>query len=181
MSHVFSDKENIYAYEKYRESLHSYVQRANEMSVVETGLATGVRTTILMPPTVYGTGSGFFNRLSVQIPMVFQTALRHAQGVKVSHCDAVYSHVHIEDLANLYELVLARISEGRDVPYGERGILFCDGGEFAWSELYEGVARALKKRGKLDTEELRVLDLKEAADEFAGGDEYDAEVGFVSK
>lgn len=161
--------------------MHSYVQRANEMSVVETGLATGVRTTILMPPTIYGMGSGYFNRLSVQIPMVFQSALKRGQAVRVGDYDAVWNHVHIEDLTNLYEIVLARIAEGNDVPYGEKGILFSDGGEFLWSELYEGVARALKKRGKLNTEELYTLSLQEAADEFAGGDEYDVEVGFVSK
>ncbi|RYP08973.1 hypothetical protein DL765_008616 [Monosporascus sp. GIB2] len=179
-SYVFSDKDNVHAYEKYRESLHSYAQRAAELAVVETGLATGVRTTVIMPPTVYGIGSGFFNRLSVQIPNVIQTALNRGRAIRVGDHNAVWNHVHIDDLVTFYEMVLARIVEGKEVPYGEKGILFTDGGEFAWTELYEGVAKALKKRGKLATEELQTLSLKEAAEIFTGGDEYSVEVGFAS-
>ncbi|RYO78674.1 hypothetical protein DL766_004883 [Monosporascus sp. MC13-8B] len=179
-SHVLSDKDSVHAYEKYRESLHSYAQRAAEIAVVETGLATGVRTTVIMPPTIYGTGSGFFNRLSVQIPNVIQTALNRGRAIRVGDHNVVCNYVHIDDLLTFYEMVLARIVAGKEVPYGKNGILFTDGGEFAWTELYEGAAKALKKRGKLATEELQTLSLKEAAEIFTGGDEYSVEAGFAS-
>ncbi|RYP56244.1 hypothetical protein DL771_012031 [Monosporascus sp. 5C6A] len=179
-SHVLSDKDNIHAYEKYRESLHPYAQRATEIAVVETGLATGVRTTVIMPPTIYGIGSGYFNRLSIQIPNVIRTALDRGRAFRVGDHIATWSHAHINDLVTFYEMVLARIVEGKEVPHGEKGILFTDGGEFAWTELYEGVAKALKKRGKIDTEELQTLSLKEAAEIFTGGDEYSVEAGFAS-
>ncbi|RYP58335.1 hypothetical protein DL770_010453 [Monosporascus sp. CRB-9-2] len=133
-SHVLSDKDNIHAYEKNRESLHSYAQRAAEIAVVETGLATGIRATVIMPPTIYGIGSGFFNRLSVQIPNVIQTSLNRGRAIRVGDHNATYNHVHVDDLVAFYEMVLARIVEGKEVPHGEKGILFTDGGEFTWTE-----------------------------------------------
>ena len=54
-------------------------------------------------------------------------------------------------------------------------------GEFSWPELYESVARVLKKRGRLDTAELDILTLKEAAAELGAETESNVEAGFASK
>jgi hypothetical protein len=55
---VFSDKEDIYHYILEREAAEPYAQRTSDLTVVETGKATGVKTFIIMSPTVYGRGMG---------------------------------------------------------------------------------------------------------------------------
>ena len=182
MSHVFSDKENIHACEQWLESVYTYGQRVSNAVVVGTGLATGVRTTIVMPPTVWGAGTGLVNRFSMQIPVAFAAALRRGRAFRVSdYPQARYSHVHAEDFARLYEILLERVVGGQDVPHGERGFLFANAGEFAWPEFWERAAKALYKRGRIESEELLTLTLKEAADELCGGDEHIVEVAFAAK
>ena len=189
MSHVFSDLEDIHAHERWRESMHPYPQRTNSVDVMKTGLATGVRTTIITPPTVWGAGTGPFNRLSVQLPVAFAAGLRRGRGVKLggSNPDGSRtraSHLHVEDLARLYETLLVRLLEGKAIPYGERGILFAEAGEFAWEEFWERSAAALARRGRLEsggTADLYPLTMKEAAVELADGSEHNVEVAFAAK
>lgn len=181
ISHVFSDKEDIHAYERWRQSMNVYPQRTNDANVLREGLAAGVRTVIVMPPMVYGAGIGLFNRISVQVPALFSVALRRGRAVRIGDCPSTITYIHVEDLAYFYEMLLQRIVDGEPVPHDESGILFADGGEFAWPELYEGVARVLKKRGRLDSAELDILTLKEAAAELGAETENNVEAGFASK
>lgn len=188
MSHVFSDLEDIHAYERWGESMHPYPQRTNSLAVVKTGLAAGVRTTIITPPTVWGAGTGLFNRLSVQLPVAFAAGLRRGRGVKFGGSNpdgsrTIACHLHVEDLARLYEVLLTRLAEGKVVPHGEHGILFAEAGEFAWEDFWERSAAALAKRGRLEpgATELYNLTMKEAAVELADGDEYNVEVAFAAK
>lgn len=181
ISHVFSDKENIHAYERWRQSMNVYQQRTNDANVLKEGLTAGVRTTIVMPPMVYGTGTGLFNRVSIQAPMLFSVALRRGRAIRIGDCHSTITYIHVEDLADFYEMLLQRIVDGEHVPHDERGILFADSGEFSWPELYESVARVLKKRGRLDTAELDILTLKEAAAELGAETESNVEAGFASK
>ena len=53
-THVFSDKEDIYAYEKMRNQQQPYAQRQTDLTVIETGVNTGVKTYIIMSPLIYG-------------------------------------------------------------------------------------------------------------------------------
>jgi hypothetical protein len=55
----------MYDYLKKREGIETYAQRTTDVAVVETGKKEGVPTTIIMSPTIYGIGSGKFNRLTI--------------------------------------------------------------------------------------------------------------------
>ena len=137
-----------------------------------------------MPPTVWGVGTGLVNRISVQTPLAIAAAVRRRRAFMVGdqhRCRAVFSHVHIEDLARLYDILLERVMRGLDVPHGERGFLFAEAGEFAWAEYYENIASALYERGRIGSRELATLSIKEAADELCGGSEHHAEILFATK
>ncbi|KAH8763949.1 hypothetical protein F5882DRAFT_383431 [Hyaloscypha sp. PMI_1271] len=107
---VFSDKENIH--------------RTTDIEVVETGLAQGVKTTIIMSPTIYGVGTGLGNRLSIQVPTIMKASLKSGAVDVVGEGKAEWDFVHIMGLADLYELVIYRVVKGEEVPSGEREILF---------------------------------------------------------
>lgn len=182
---VFSDTEDMYSYLKLRESKEKYDQRTADIAVVEAGLAEGVQTYILMSPTIYGFGTGLFNPLSIQIPTFMRSAIksRHAEVIAGSE-NAIWDHVHVSDLANLYELLISKLlRDDASVPSGERGIFFTDAGEHSWGDVMKAIGRAGFALGVLDDTEPVPLDLEDAAERWTGvkGNAHLAEVGFASK
>jgi nucleoside-diphosphate-sugar epimerase len=59
----------VYEVEKKLAAQEPYPQRDSELAVIDTGIETGVVTTIIQSPTIYGPGSGPGNKASLQIPI----------------------------------------------------------------------------------------------------------------
>lgn len=57
-----------------------------------------------MLPPIFGKGTGAFNRASVQIPVHIEAALWCGRGVVSGEGTGELDHVHVEDLATLYEI-----------------------------------------------------------------------------
>lgn len=74
----------------------------------------------------------------------------------------VKNHVHIEDAASLYELLLSRVLNGEPVSSGERGVLFAVHGEHSWAQVSEAIAQTRKTLGILPSDEVKSLKLEEA-------------------
>ena len=130
---TFSDQDpDIYAYEQTRNNLHPLPQRQTDLTVTKTGLSLGVKTYLIMPPTIYGRGTGYFNRISQQIPIMIRAALKSEKKevILIGDGKGVADHVHVEDLAMLYEVILGRILAGREneLRSGETGIYFAENG-----------------------------------------------------
>ncbi|EXJ80935.1 hypothetical protein A1O3_07223 [Capronia epimyces CBS 606.96] len=181
---TFSDKDpdiDIYAYLKKRNEIEPYSQRTSDLAVVETGLREGVPTTIIMSPTIYGLGSGQFNRLSIQYPAQMRAAARQGRAEYVGGGKGVWDFVHVLDLAVLYELVLLDRVEGRRiVPVGAQGFMFSATGTFTWREVAENIAKAGFELGKWSDAETRSVSLSEAAAKWVAGDEQLCELGYAS-
>lgn len=181
-SRRFSDKDSdIYEYLKKRESMEAYAQRTTDLTVVETGKKEGVPTTLIMSPTIYGVGLGKFNRLTIQYPLQIKGALAGGQPAYVGDGAGVWDYVHIQDLVQLYELVLLNWVQGRKgFPTGEKGIIFSATGSFTWKEVAERIAKAGVKFGKFANTETKSISLEEAAEKWTGGDKQLCELGFAS-
>lgn len=132
-----------------------------------------------MSPTIYGIGSGQFNKLSIQIPTLLRVALKRGQAIVVGPGDGIWDYVHIDDLAKLYALVLQKILDGEQVPGGEQ-IMFTSTGRFAWRDASKMSADALHKLGSIKTADVKSLELQEAADILAGGNPLLAELAYAS-
>ena len=171
----------MYSYLQTREAGEQYPQRSTDLVVVETGLKVGVQTYIIMSPTIYGLGAGHFNKLSIQIPALMRSALKTGQSEVIGDGSGVWDHVHIADLAPLYELLLIAVVEGKGAPSGQKGIFFSGTGRFSWLELARGIGKAGFERGALRSAEVRSITLDEAAEKWAGGSIQLAELGFASK
>jgi len=181
-SRVFSDEDpDIYEYLKHRNAIEQYDQRTTDIAVVDTGRETGIKTYILMPPVVYGLGSGPFNKSSIPIPTIIQAALKSRQVEVIGDGSAVMDYVHIADLASLYVLVLTRVLEGTDMPSGERGIYFCATGSYTWKQLSTRIGKAGYELGVLDTPEVKSISLDEAAERWTKGSRQVAQLGFSAK
>ncbi|KAH6986946.1 NAD dependent epimerase/dehydratase family protein [Ilyonectria destructans] len=160
---VFSDKDNIYDYEKYRESIEPFPQRSTDVTVMEHGENTGVKTYIIMSPTIYGLGSGVVNQKSMQIEALIRAARDDMYVSVVGSGESEWSHVHIEDLCLLYELLVTRILEGLDLPSNKSGIYFSETGYESWRGVSEHIARTGEELGILPSHEIRQITLEEGS------------------
>ncbi|KPM35218.1 hypothetical protein AK830_g11351 [Neonectria ditissima] len=165
-THVLSDKEDIYSYQRSREDKEKYQQRTTDLFVFDKGEAANVKTYILMSPTIYGLGSGLFNQTSIQIDTVIRAARRDGVTSVLGSGDAEWDHVHVSDLVDLYELVLARLLAGDDLPSNKKGIYFNETGHHSWREISERVAKEGQALGHLKSEKVEELSLEDAITKF---------------
>jgi nucleoside-diphosphate-sugar epimerase len=181
-SRVFSDKDtDIYEYLKKRNAIEPYAQRTTDLVVVDTGETEDVRTTIIMSPTIYGVGSGKFNRLTIQYPLQMKAAIKSRRAEYVGDGEGKWEFVHISDLAQLYEIVLLDWIKGqRAFPVGEKGFIFSGTGTFAWKDVARWIAKAGVELGQLSDTETSSISLEEAADKWVRGDKQLCELGWAS-
>jgi nucleoside-diphosphate-sugar epimerase len=167
---VFSDKDDIYEYEKYREGIETYHQRTADVAVFELGAETGVSTYIICSPLIYGRGTGLFNKSSIQIPILIKSALARGEAIYAGNGLGVWDHTHIEDIAALYTLILAKVLAKEDIPSGKDGFYFANAGRQSWLDIAKCIARVGHQLGKLPAEPKSVT-LAEASRAWFGGDE----------
>lgn len=177
-------RDDVYEYERMRNALRPYHQRTTELGVIDRSLELGVRTVVVMPPLVFGKGKGLFNRVSVQIPVYVEAALRRGQAVVVGEGGGELDHVHVEDLAELYAILVEEILEdgGERLPRGKKGIVFASNGRHTWMEVAQRVAHAVGGEGRVVS-----VSLEEGAEAFkayvdlvGGEDVTELELGLCS-
>lgn len=105
--------------------------------LVLSGVNDGVKTAVICPSLIYGVGTGL-NPHSVQIPFLAANAREKGTVEIVGKGLNVWSNVHIEDVASLYQLVLEKGPGG--------AFYFVENGEASYSELAEALARRLGLR-----------------------------------
>ncbi len=172
------DAHNIYEYEKGR---GPYGQRDTDVAVVEAGEELGVPTYIIVPPTIYGRGSGPFSNISQQVPFLIRESMKQQQAVVVGSGEGIWNHVHILDLAPLYTLILDGIfSNSQDIPHGRKGFFFAESGEHTWLEVSQGIANSGFAQGMFTTKSVKSLSLADAAP-IIGGNEDLVEIVLASK
>lgn len=109
-----------------------------------------------------------------------RSAVKEGQAWIVGDVAGIKNHVHIMDLAALYEVFLASLLGGVEVPWGEEGIFFTENGEHSWREVGEGIAKAGVELGVLRTGEVKSLSLEDATGRLDWGNDVWTESGFVS-
>ncbi|RGP76944.1 nad dependent epimerase dehydratase family [Fusarium longipes] len=167
---VFSDKDDIYAYEKFREEKEQYKQRTGDVAVFEMGAEMGIETYIICSPLIYGRGTGLFNKSSIQIPIMIRSALERGEAIYAGDGLGVWDHTHVEDIADLYTLIVAKALGGEKIPSGKEGFYFANHGTQSWLDIAKGIAKVGHQRGKLAAEP-KSVSLHEASQAFFDGDE----------
>ncbi|KAH6954022.1 NAD dependent epimerase/dehydratase [Ilyonectria sp. MPI-CAGE-AT-0026] len=153
---------DVFEGELRRHAEQKYDQRVTDVVVVNTAEKTGVNAYLMMPPTVYGRGLGFFNKQSIQLPFVIRCAIEAGHPEYLGDGSGGVGYVHIEDLAQLYELLLAKVLEGADIPFNRKGIYFSNTGEFVWGDLVKRVGEIGVQLNALKSAEPVHISLDEA-------------------
>ncbi|KAK5631072.1 hypothetical protein RRF57_006787 [Xylaria bambusicola] len=200
--------DDVYGFEVAQNAKEPYLQRTTELAVVDAGLELDVRTrvavsktpypskifslltwnnaVVVMAPTIYGVGSGLFRKHSIQIPAFVATALDRGRAVVIGDGRGEWDHVHVQDLAALYEiLALKALDGGEALPWGKKGIIFASVGRHSWGEIARGVAQACHEVGVLPDLPVENLSLADGTRLFAKSylgeaDELLVELGLAS-
>ncbi|KYQ91839.1 hypothetical protein DLAC_07641 [Tieghemostelium lacteum] len=116
---------------------------------------------IIAPSTINGLSSSPFKKNSVQVITMARASVGVGKaGYPQSHRHGKdrWNNVHIEDLVELYNLVLQGLIR-KSIPSGvQGGFYFGITNEHTWGEVAHHLAKELKKIGKIQTEEVIEFD-----------------------
>ncbi|KAI9350798.1 hypothetical protein BDR26DRAFT_930103 [Obelidium mucronatum] len=137
--------------------------------IVADAAAGQIKTVTVVPPLVYGEGLGKFKTWSSQVPGLIRRALKRGQAEYIGEGQGKWSHVHVQDLAQLFSILVNKLAENPEsVESGDKGYVFAESGELSWKELAQGVADAIKRSGgvELSTFEAQSLDMIQSVEQF---------------
>ena len=138
------------------EQLHRHV----DLFVINAADANSLlKTVIIIPPLIYGTGTGLFNRTSMQLPLLVRTALKRSKAEVLGPGEATWDNVHILDLVDAYIILLDQLlatygpnakADVKPSPYlttGREGYYFAENGRHSWRQLSEKIGEVLYRKG----------------------------------
>lgn len=119
--------------------------------IVQAANSDAVKTLIVAPPTIYGTGRGIGNTRSVQVPNLTRATFQLGYAPIVGAGKTEWDNVHIDDLAGLF-LKFVEASQDpakRENPeiFGRNGYFFARQSAHKWSDVATWIAEEANRRG----------------------------------
>ncbi|RSL81444.1 hypothetical protein CEP51_005825 [Fusarium floridanum] len=161
-----------------------FSQRTTLLGVIIAAEKHGVEAHILLPPDIYGQGTGLFNQHTPQLLDLVKKAIEVGYPEYIGDGLGGAGHVHITDLAELYKVMILRIIQGEDVPSGREGLLFTETGYHNWFDVAKLIGEVGVSRGVLKSADPRSITVEEAAqrwEESTNGDEHITKLCFYMR
>ncbi|KEQ78275.1 hypothetical protein M436DRAFT_22563, partial [Aureobasidium namibiae CBS 147.97] len=126
-----------------------------------------VKTVIVCPPTIYGTGRGPVSGRGRQVYEMGKLILSKSLIPVVGQGKARWNNVHIEDLSDLYLLLLERAmaQDSNDDIWGSHGYMFAENGEHVWSDLANMMSQEAEQQGLIKDAKVSALSKDVALDQ----------------
>ncbi|KAH8691553.1 hypothetical protein BGW36DRAFT_305676 [Talaromyces proteolyticus] len=140
----------------------SFPIRKTDVAVIEHAEKRGVTSFIVVPSTVYGQGSGEWNKLSIILPLYVRASLSAKAVYKFPDYSKV-AGVHISDLTALYGLIVEQFLRGESIPSGREGYYFALAHDIFLGEVGDHLASELRDRGVTTNSEARTYSDEQAA------------------
>lgn len=136
-----------------------------------------VKTAIVCPSAIFGRSNGFDNIISIQVPFLAKLSVKRGRAFTVYDGNYIWSHVHIADLGDLYQLLVEKFLNGESIPEGREGYYF--GSLFThnegpatekpteiehfWADVSSAVAEKLAAKKLIKSADVDHLDAEEVA------------------
>ncbi|KAI5458593.1 hypothetical protein BGZ63DRAFT_391697 [Mariannaea sp. PMI_226] len=166
----FSDKNDIYGYLKEAEAQKSVSQRKTLLEVVAKSESEDVQSYCFLPPDIYGLSPGPFNRQPLYLSEIITGSLNRGHPEYVGKGNGGVGHVHITDLAALYELIVGRILAGNPVPSAHKRLLFTETLYHNWSDVSRMIGEIGVREGIWETAQPVSLPIEDAARDWPAWD-----------
>lgn len=138
-------------------------------------LGAKAKVSIVLPPLIYGAGKE--NRLSIQLPAMTRFAIKHGYAGYAGKGNAIWSQVHVSDLARGYVAVLHYMeSTAPEKVLGNPYFFAENGEEYSWKRCAEEIGKALHAAGRIHDSTPREIPAEQYGDIFA-----DATVTLIGK
>lgn len=129
-------------------------------------LGTKAKIFIILPSLIYFVVK-HLGRLSIQVPTMSRFAIKHRYAGYAGGGKAIWSTVHVADLARAYVLILRWVEQASDNVALENPYFFCETGEeISWGEIAGMIGENLQPLGKVDEAEAREVPEAEFGDLF---------------
>ncbi|KAI5270740.1 NAD(P)-binding protein [Aureobasidium subglaciale] len=128
-----------------------------------------VKTVIICPPTIYGTGRGPVSQRGRQVYEMAKLILSQGFIPVVGQGKARWNNIHVADLSNVYKSLVMKaiIHDLSENIWGMDGYMFVENGEHVWTDLAQLMAKEALERGYIQDPQHELLS-KDAALEQAG-------------
>jgi nucleoside-diphosphate-sugar epimerase len=135
---------------------HAKIHAITDQLVLQEGKEKGVRTALVLPAGVYGTGKGPIKTSSMGIPWLVEGIRTRGKAFKLGAGQSISSTIHIEDLISALILLTEQALEpqGGSADWGEKGVYFVEGGSYVFVDLATALAKEMHKRGIISTAEV---------------------------
>jgi nucleoside-diphosphate-sugar epimerase len=121
-----------------------------------------IKTAIVCPPTIYGTGIGPVRKRSVQIPDLAKASLRRGKALTVRQGQNEWRNIHVADLADAYVILVEEaLKGGGTADWNGDGYYFVENGQHGWKDVAKAVATCGFKKGYLKTPDVEPLSVEE--------------------
>lgn len=125
----------------------------NVDKIVQASNTDAVRTAIVCPPTIYGSGRGAVNTRSMQVPNLAKAALEKGFVPIVGAGKTEWDHVHVDDLGEMMSQLAGASQDSskrddREI-FGPNGYFFVENGTHKWGEVAKWVAAEASRQGYL--------------------------------
>ncbi|KAJ5781198.1 hypothetical protein N7457_006358 [Penicillium paradoxum] len=146
--HVYSDWDGV-------GELLNLPDRAFHRNVDQLVLEAGtkhadvLKTALVCPPTIYDKGRGPVSRRRRQVYELANVTLRPQKAPITGAGQAIWNHIHVHDLSDVYALLVDAASAARtdDGLWGPRAYCLTENGEHCWGELAQATAEEAVKPG----------------------------------
>ncbi|RDW61178.1 uncharacterized protein DSM5745_10676 [Aspergillus mulundensis] len=157
-----SDTDELYEIQRSTNAPREYswfsqIARTNA-DIIDAAEEHGVLSYIFAPCIVYGEGTGYGNKISIQDVAVVKAARAAGRVYKVDAGKPVWPVSHIHDTTTLYAQILRSILCGVEIPHGRDGFYLASSGCVAWDDIYSAFAGVLYKRGVIDDAVVEMAD-----------------------
>ncbi|KAJ4137177.1 hypothetical protein NW768_002758 [Fusarium equiseti] len=166
---------NLYDLQKHSKAPAEEMQMAMETNtkIIDAGLEKNVRTYIMAPCIVYGRGEGFGNRISIQTVDVVVGARNAGQVYEFPEKGQTWPVCSLPDTVNFFLAMIKAMVTDSNPNHGKNGFYLAASGSVAWHEIYVAMAKALKKREAIPTDEVATF-TNEALAKYAEAQGVDA-------
>ncbi|ORY89733.1 hypothetical protein BCR35DRAFT_300173 [Leucosporidium creatinivorum] len=120
-------------------------------NAVEGGKVGKAKVGIMLPPTIYGLGTGPLNKLSIDMPAWIRESLKNEQVTLYGPETHIWNDVHIKNLVPAYITLLSSLLSSPSQP-SDGLYYFAETGTHTWHELGRHLHSVLSKRGLVKKE-----------------------------
>ncbi|KAL4784472.1 hypothetical protein BJX76DRAFT_367672 [Aspergillus varians] len=128
-----------------------------------------LKTAIICPSTIYGTGRGVISQRSDQIPNLAKLILQQRKGLQLADGKTFWNCVHVYDLSRLYvrfiegAIITSSSTSGisdSGLTWNEEGYYLVESGTYFWGDISRRITREAYKLGLVEGEEVTVVDME---------------------